>query len=196
MIHAILFIAGFILVIACINFMNLSTARSENRAKEVGVRKVTGAYRSLLIAQFLTEAILIASIGGVIALAAVWLCLPAFNNLLGSKVALDFTSPMLMKPTLRNLKTLGDKAYWLGPLPWLPFLYPVLASLPWQRIWPKSAKRKSESERSWGLLSFPSLACCPWSLPCWYLYRVWSPFLYRIGLQITFFCRCTVTVRL
>lgn len=95
MIHAFLFIAGFILVIACINFMNLSTARSENRAKEVGVRKVTGAYRSSLIAQFLTEAILIASIGGVIALAAVWLCLPAFNNLLGSKVALDFTSPML-----------------------------------------------------------------------------------------------------
>ncbi|MGJ1411337.1 ABC transporter permease [Sphingobacterium thalpophilum] len=56
---------------------------------------MTGAYRSSLIAQFLTEAILIASIGGVIALAAVWLCLPAFNNLLGSKVALDFTSPML-----------------------------------------------------------------------------------------------------
>ncbi|VTR51800.1 ABC transporter permease [Sphingobacterium thalpophilum] len=176
--------------------MNLSTARSENRAKEVGVRKVTGAYRSLLIAQFLTEAILIASIGGVIALAAVWLCLPALNNLLGSKVALDFTSPMLMKPTLRNLKTLGDKAFWLERLLSLPFLYPVLASLPWQRIWPKSAKRKSESERSWGLLSFPSLACCPWSLPCWYLYRVWSPFLYRIGLPITFFCRCTVNVRL
>jgi putative ABC transport system permease protein len=74
-------IAAFILLIACINFMNLSTARSEKRAKEVGIRKVVGAQKQSLIGQFLSESILLALIAGIIALGVVQLCLPAFNLL-------------------------------------------------------------------------------------------------------------------
>jgi putative ABC transport system permease protein len=74
-------IAGFILLIACINFMNLSTARSEKRAKEVGIRKVVGAQKQSLIGQFISESILLALIAGIIALGIVQLSLPAFNTL-------------------------------------------------------------------------------------------------------------------
>lgn len=85
-------IALFILLIACINFMNLSTARSEKRAKEVGIRKVTGAGRGLLIGQFMTEAFLTACIAGAIALLLVQLTLPAFNRLVGIDLFIPFRS--------------------------------------------------------------------------------------------------------
>ncbi|WP_217451921.1 ABC transporter permease [Mucilaginibacter humi] len=78
-------IAGLILLIACINFMNLSTARSEKRAKEVGVRKVMGARRGALIRQFLTESILIAFMAGCLALVLVQLLLPALNQVTQKK---------------------------------------------------------------------------------------------------------------
>jgi len=74
-------IAVFILVIACINFMNLSTARSSNRAKEVGVRKVMGSLRSHLMRQFLTESILVTLFSFMVALGIAYLFLPVFNNL-------------------------------------------------------------------------------------------------------------------
>ncbi len=74
-------IAAFILIIACINFMNLSTARSEKRAKEVGVRKVMGAQKKSLIAQFLGESFIICALALAIALMLVQLFLPYFNNL-------------------------------------------------------------------------------------------------------------------
>ncbi len=74
-------IAAFILLIACINFMNLSTARSEKRAREVGIRKVAGAQKKSLVAQFLGESILVALIAGMIGLALVELVLPAFGRL-------------------------------------------------------------------------------------------------------------------
>lgn len=74
-------IAIFILVIACINFMNLSTARSEKRAREVGVRKVMGAMKSTLVSQFLGESIIMSFIALIFALASVWLLLPLFNSL-------------------------------------------------------------------------------------------------------------------
>ena len=80
-------IAIFILLIACVNFMNLSTARSSNRAREVGVRKVLGSSRSYLIAQFLTESILVTLIGAVIAVFLAWLLLPVFNQLSGKELA-------------------------------------------------------------------------------------------------------------
>jgi putative ABC transport system permease protein len=86
-------IAGFILLIACINFMNLSTARSEKRAKEVGIRKTIGAYKSALVAQFLSETILLSAFGFVIALLLVKLCLPAFNKLSQKELFIDFTNP-------------------------------------------------------------------------------------------------------
>jgi ABC-type antimicrobial peptide transport system permease subunit len=74
-------IAFFILLIACINFMNLSTARSANRAKEVGIRKVVGSYRRQLIGQFLAESIFLSVIALLCAVVLVELILPAFNNL-------------------------------------------------------------------------------------------------------------------
>jgi len=74
-------IAIFILILACINFMNLSTARSAGRAKEVGVRKVMGAYKTQLVKQFLSEAFLITLISIVIAYSLSFLILPFFNNL-------------------------------------------------------------------------------------------------------------------
>lgn len=74
-------VALFILILACINFMNLATARSANRAKEVGIRKVMGVYKSQLIAQFLTEAIIITAISSAIAYAITFVALPSFNEL-------------------------------------------------------------------------------------------------------------------
>ena len=73
-------IAFLILIIACINFMNLSTARSVKRAKEVGLRKVMGAYRAMLIRQFMAESMLFAIISLVLAVAIVVSLLPWFNN--------------------------------------------------------------------------------------------------------------------
>jgi predicted permease len=83
-------IALFILLIACINFMNLSTARSEKRAKEVGIRKVAGATRKSLIFQFIGESVLMAFISGIIALLIAFLVLPSFNMLVGK--TLEFQS--------------------------------------------------------------------------------------------------------
>jgi putative ABC transport system permease protein len=85
-------IAAFILLIACINFMNLSTARSEQRAKEVGIRKVAGAGRGLLIGQFIAEAFLMACIAGFFSLLAVQLLLPFFSLLIGMPLSLPYSS--------------------------------------------------------------------------------------------------------
>ncbi len=85
-------IAMLILLIACINFMNLSTARSEKRAKEVGIRKVVGAQKKSLVAQFLAESILISLISGIIAVLVVLLVLPAFNHLVQKELSIQFNS--------------------------------------------------------------------------------------------------------
>jgi putative ABC transport system permease protein len=85
-------IAGFILLIACINFMNLSTARSEKRAREVGIRKVVGARKNALIGQFLGESILIALLSGILAILIVQFSLPAFNTLTGKILSIEYTS--------------------------------------------------------------------------------------------------------
>jgi len=83
-------IAALILIVACINFMNLSTARSEKRAKEVGIRKVVGAQKRSLVAQFLGESVLLALIAGVFALFIMELALPAFNKLVDKKLFVDY----------------------------------------------------------------------------------------------------------
>jgi ABC-type antimicrobial peptide transport system permease subunit len=83
-------IAILILFIACINFMNLTTARSEKRAKEVGIRKVSGALKQSLIRQFLLESVLMALLAGVISLIIVHFSLPAFNELTKKELTLDF----------------------------------------------------------------------------------------------------------
>jgi putative ABC transport system permease protein len=83
-----------VLLIACINFMNLSTARSEKRACEVGVRKVMGSQRSDLIFQFLTESILITFVAFVLAIVAVQLVIPPFNTLTDSIIKIPYDSPL------------------------------------------------------------------------------------------------------
>nr|WP_294947989.1 ABC transporter permease [uncultured Mucilaginibacter sp.] len=91
-------IALFILLIACVNFMNLSTARSSNRAREVGVRKVLGSPRKYLIAQFLSESIMITFIATVIALFAVVALLPLFNQLAGKDIAITSATLLWLIP--------------------------------------------------------------------------------------------------
>ena len=79
-------IAALIMLIACVNFMNLSTARSANRAKEVGIRKVAGSLRGHLITQFLTESVLLSFIALILSLGFVALLLPYFNQLAGKQM--------------------------------------------------------------------------------------------------------------
>jgi ABC-type antimicrobial peptide transport system permease subunit len=85
-------IAVFILLIACINFMNLSTARSEKRAKEVGIRKVVGAQKGALVAQFIGESVLLSFLAGLIAILLVQLSLPGFNQLTEKQLFIDYSS--------------------------------------------------------------------------------------------------------
>ncbi len=87
--YTFLAIALFVLLIACINFMNLATARSANRAREVGLRKVVGALRTSLAGRFYGESILTALAGGLLALLLVLALLPAFNDLSGKAITLS-----------------------------------------------------------------------------------------------------------
>ncbi len=87
-------IGVFVLLLACINFMNLSTARSEKRAKEVGIRKAVGSVRHQLIRQFLSESILIALLAFMFAIGLVLLALPFFNSLSDKEMHLPWTNPV------------------------------------------------------------------------------------------------------
>jgi putative ABC transport system permease protein len=82
-------IAAFILIIACINFMNLSTARSANRAKEVGLRKVMGSLKGQLIGQFISESVVITIISGLLGTGLALLFMPYFNDLADRSMAID-----------------------------------------------------------------------------------------------------------
>src|SRR5476651_1998100 len=86
-------IAWVILLIACINFMNLSTARSEQRAKEVGVRKVMGAGKGKLIGQFIGEAVIMSFIAVILAVGLVYLAMPLFNNLVEKEMSVNILEP-------------------------------------------------------------------------------------------------------
>lgn len=90
-VHIFSGVAIFILLIACINFMNLATARSVRRAKEVGLRKVVGSTRGYLIGQFLGESLLFALLAMILSVGLVWLVLPAFNQFTGKSISLPFT---------------------------------------------------------------------------------------------------------
>ena len=83
-----------VLIIACINFMNLSTARSEKRAKEVGVRKAVGSGRKQLIRQFLSESMLVSALAFLFALLLVAIALPYFNKLTDKAMSLQITNPL------------------------------------------------------------------------------------------------------
>ena len=93
-------VACFILLIACINFINLSTARSANRAKEVGLRKVVGSQRGSLVRQFLTESLLFSCCSFILAIVLAWLLLPYFNRLAAKSLVFPWASwwlvPMML----------------------------------------------------------------------------------------------------
>ncbi|WP_462248723.1 FtsX-like permease family protein [Ekhidna sp.] len=84
-------IAVFVLLLACINFVNLSTAKSANRAKEVGLRKVVGSLRSNLVSQFLTESILVTFISTIIGVVLAGLLIPSFNAISGKSLEMPLT---------------------------------------------------------------------------------------------------------
>lgn len=93
-------VAIFILLIACINFMNLTTAKSANRAREVGIRKVLGTERKNLVVQFLSESILMATLALVLAILAAYLLLPSFNNLANKNLSLGSLLTIRLIPAL------------------------------------------------------------------------------------------------
>ncbi|MEP7237016.1 MAG: ABC transporter permease [Ferruginibacter sp.] len=88
-------IAALILIIACINFMNLATARATDRSKEVGLRKVLGALRKQLVSQFILESFLYATLSSILALVLLQFLMPSYNNLIGYKLPSYWSDPML-----------------------------------------------------------------------------------------------------
>ena len=86
-------IGAFVLLLACINFMNLSTARSEKRAREVGIRKAVGSVRNQLITQFFSESLLVTGFAFVVSIALVATCLPFFNEVADKKIAMPWSRP-------------------------------------------------------------------------------------------------------
>jgi len=101
-------IAAFILLIACVNFMNISTARSATRAKEVGIRKVLGSYKKGLVWQFLTESFLTTLISLIIAIGLIELLMPYFNNLIGKQLTLEyFNNPFILYSIFSVLIVIG-----------------------------------------------------------------------------------------
>ena len=87
-------IGTFVLLLACINFMNLSTARSEKRAKEVGIRKAVGSVRGQLIKQFFCESFLVAALAFVFSLLLVWLAMPWFNDVANKQMTILWGNPL------------------------------------------------------------------------------------------------------
>jgi len=100
-------VAAFILIIACINFVNLATAKSANRAKEVGLRKVLGSYHGSLIRQFLTESLLYSSLSFVIGLLLAWLLLPWFNTLASKSLTMPWGQWWLLPVILSSAFVIG-----------------------------------------------------------------------------------------
>lgn len=100
-------VAGFILVIACINFVNLSTAKSANRAKEVGLRKVVGSQRSGLIQQFLAESLLYSFFSFVLGLILAWALLPYFNTLASKSLIMPWAAWWLVPVMLVSAFLIG-----------------------------------------------------------------------------------------
>jgi predicted permease len=100
-------IAIFVLIIACINFMNLATARSESRAREVGIRKSVGSRRKELIFQFLGESVMVTFISSMFAIVLVELVLPAYNILVNKNISIDYTNPWLWMVMISWIMVIG-----------------------------------------------------------------------------------------
>ena len=100
-------IAVFVLIIACINFMNLATARSEKRAREVGIRKSIGSRKRELVLQFLGESIFITFVAFLIAIFLVEVSLPFYNELVNKKLAINYSNPTLWIASLAIIMVTG-----------------------------------------------------------------------------------------
>lgn len=100
-------IAVFVLVIACINFMNLATARSESRAKEVGIRKSIGSRRRELILQFLGESVAVTAIAFMLAVALVELALPSYNLLVNKNISVDYYNGWIWLASISLILVIG-----------------------------------------------------------------------------------------
>jgi putative ABC transport system permease protein len=100
-------IGVFVLILACINFMNLATARSEKRAKEVGIRKAVGSVRSQLVNQFFSESYMVVVFAFVVALVFVALCLPLFNEVADKKIELPWSNPVFWLISLSFIALTG-----------------------------------------------------------------------------------------
>lgn len=107
-------IAIIILLIACVNFMNLSTARSEKRAKEVGIRKTLGSDKKQLVLQFFFESLILALVAFILSIIAVYALMPSFNSLVDKKLSLD----------------LGQPVFWMGAAAIIVFTGIVAGSYP------------------------------------------------------------------
>ena len=118
-------IALFILAIACINFMNLSTARSANRAREVGLRKVLGANRRKIIVQFLAESVFTSLISLIIGLFLFEMALPLFRSLSGVELRINYTASPWLIPSLIGLAVLVGLAAGSYPAFFLSSFQPV-----------------------------------------------------------------------
>ncbi|MBK7650908.1 MAG: FtsX-like permease family protein [Flammeovirgaceae bacterium] len=107
-------IAIFVLIIACINFMNLATARSERRAREVGIRKSVGSRRKELIFQFLGESVFITLISFLIAVVLVEILLPSYNLLVNKNISIDYSNPFIWLIGFGLILIIG--IFWLGAI--------------------------------------------------------------------------------
>ena len=140
-------VALFILLIACINFVNLSTARSANRAKEVGIRKVVGSERGALIRQFLTESMLFSFFSITLGVLLAWALLPYFNTVSAKSLFLPWTSPWLVTSLLASVLVIGL----------LAGLYPAFYLSSFNPIEVLKGKLSRGSSRAWlrnGLVVF------------------------------------------
>jgi putative ABC transport system permease protein len=135
-------IAAFILIVACINFMNLSTARSSNRAREVGIRKVVGSKKNQLIGQFLGESLCMSFIALALALLLVQFLLPSYRNLIGKNLEINYFGNYAVLPGLIGLACLVG---------FLSGLYPALHLSSFR---PVEALKVSKSMSMKGKLSF------------------------------------------
>ena len=97
LITALELIGLFLILIACVNFINLATAQSVNRAKEVGVRKVLGSNRNQLALQFLSETAIISFVSIIAAIAVAWLALPFLNQILETQISFNLLSPVILR---------------------------------------------------------------------------------------------------
>lgn len=129
----------FVLLLACINFMNLSTARSEKRAREAGIRKTIGSQRSQLIWQFFSETMLMVTIALAVALLLVQLLLPVFNGIAQKQISILWTNPLFWLICIGSNVSAGSPA----SFPFLRSLSAVLAYSEWPPLWQNSAPRRS-----------------------------------------------------